>query len=132
MIIKGPDNQAQNLTYQINQYLSEILIVYLVPADIRTRNDDCTLSRSSFWAASLLVGLCAVHEAGCIAKLIDLVHGDVQNARELFRTQSSASGKELHLALKNRASGYGSVLLRRLTAAHQNEGELLFGGGRCS
>ena len=29
MIIKGPDNQAQDLKYQINQYLSEILIVTL-------------------------------------------------------------------------------------------------------
>ena len=29
LIIKGPDNQAQNLKYQINQYLSEILIVRL-------------------------------------------------------------------------------------------------------
>jgi len=28
-MINGPDNQAQDLKYQINQYLSEILIVTL-------------------------------------------------------------------------------------------------------
>ena len=31
LIIKEPDNQAQDLKYQINQYLSEILIVSLGP-----------------------------------------------------------------------------------------------------
>ena len=31
LIIKGLDNQAQELTYQINQYLSKRLIVYLGP-----------------------------------------------------------------------------------------------------